>query len=408
MIARGSSILEGYGDLHFAWMDYGPDGTRQGGARDDSRLTFDQTRFTLELEAEFPYDVEFAGELEFEHGGTGAATDLEYEEAGEFENEVEQGGEAFVEELWLGKEFADGAVRVRAGRFYVAVGLLSELYKPTQYLAATRPESEQVVIPGLWNEMGADVRARLGILELTGQVVNGLDSTGFSSQFWVASGHQGRFEVMRASDLAGVIRADLRPLHGLKFGLSSYYGGTTRNRPKPDMALKCAGSDGADPREVAPCGYVSAPLFLVDAHLKLDLEPVRARAMAMWGHLANADLISQKNRNLSNQLHVLRSDVAEQAVASWAEVGVNVARVVGLGPQHRLEPHVRVEYYDTMFATRDSLFDNPRFEKYLLTGGLGYTLEDSVTAKLDWTHRWFGSSDLNSENLVQFALGFVY
>jgi hypothetical protein len=398
--------LEGYGELQFSWLDFGPNQNREGGSRDDSRLVFEQTRFVLELEGEMPYEIEFGAEIEFEHGGTGAALELEYEEFGEYEQEVEKGGEVVVEELYLAKSFADDAFWVRAGRFYVAMGLLSELYEPTEYLAAGRPESEQTVIPGVWDELGLEVGSQLGPVEITAQVVNGLDSTGFSSQFWVASGHQRRFELVRATDLAGVGRVDVTPLDGVMVGVSAYYGGTSRNRPKPDFAEQCP--DGDLQREVAPCGYVSAPLLLVDAHAAIERGPVRARAMALWGKLEKADVISEKNRNLSNNLDVLRTPVAEQAFASWAELGVDIADFTALNPRHRIEPYVRYEYYDTMFDTREDLFDNPRFEKTLYAAGIGYALDEAVTAKLDWTHRSFGSDRLNSENRVRLGLGFVY
>jgi hypothetical protein len=398
----------GYGELHFSWLDYGPDPTRQGGSRADSRLVFDQTRFVVELEGEFPYDIEFEAEVEFEHGGTGAAREIEYEEFGEFETEIGKGGEVLVEELYLAKSFADGAIRVRAGRFYVAVGLLPEFHEPTDYLASARPESAETVLPGVWDEMGADVRARLGIFELTAQVVNGLDSTGFSSQFWVSSGHQASFELVRATDLAGVLRVDATPIDGLLLGASAYYGGTSRNRPSADLAQQCADGSTSDEREVAPCGYVDAALLIVDAHAAVDLAPVRARAAVVWGHLENADVISEKNRTLSNHLGVLRSEVAEQAVAAWAEVGVDVADFTTLSAHHRIEPFVRAEYYDTMFNRPEGSFDNPRFETYLLSAGVGYALRESITAKLDWTHRRHGTDALATENSARLGLGFVF
>src|SRR5690606_32195889 len=125
--------------------------------------------------------------------------------------------------------------------------------------------------------------------------------TAFSSQRWVAGGHQRRFELVRATDLAAVLRADVTRFEGLVFGASGYYGDTTRNRPKPDLVKAC---EEANEREVAPCGYVSAPLLLLDAHLSLDRGPWRAKALVMWGYLQNADDVSARNARLSNLLNV--------------------------------------------------------------------------------------------------------
>jgi hypothetical protein len=396
--------LGGYGDLQFAFHDFGPNQNREGGAQRDRRLVFDAARFVLKLEGEIPYDVEFEAEIEFEHGGTGAAMELEYEEFGEFEQEVEKGGEVVLEELYVRKIFAE-RYSITLGRFYVAMGLLSRYYRPVDYLAATRSEAETTVIPAVWDELGLQLQARWPGLRTTLQVVNGLDSTGFSSQRWIASGHQTRFELVRATDLAVVGRVDVTPAGDLEAGDAAYYGGTSRNRPKPDLVRECARDD---PDAVAPCGYVSAPLALLDVHAQVRSGPVRASTLVLWGHLGNAGAVSSRNERLSNALNVMRTPVADEALAVWGELGVDVAPWLYLDGAHRLEPFARIDYYDTMFGTRDGLFDNPRFERLVLTGGVSYTLLQALALKLDASHRRFGSSSLSSENTVRLAAGFVY
>ena len=406
--ARSSGFhleLSGYADVQFAWYDHGPNQNRTGGAQSDSRLTFDTTRFVAELEGELPaHGVEFTAELEIEHGGAGAALELEYEEFGEFETEVEKGGEVNLEELYLQKAFGE-RFSLRAGRFYVAVGLLSGFHRPTDYLGTARSEAETTVIPAVWDEIGLQARLKLQWGVATAQVVNGLDSTGFSSQRWVALGHQGRFELVRATDLAFVGRLDVTAVPGLVAGASAYYGGTSRNRPKPDLVKTC---EDADPNVTAPCGYVQAPLLILDAHATLRAGPVRASALVLWGHLGNAEDVSARNDRLSNALGVLRTPVADNALAVFGEVGVDVASPLGLDRSHRLEPFLRVDWYDTMFRPRSELFDNPRFERLVVTAGLAYTLEERVFAKLDAGHRRLGSDDFRSENTVRLSTGFVY
>ncbi|MCC6999971.1 MAG: hypothetical protein IT370_35560 [Deltaproteobacteria bacterium] len=390
--------------MQFAFHDFGPNQNREGGAQRDARLVFDATRFVLKLEGEMPYDLEFESEIEFEHGGTAVAQELDYEEFGEFEQEVEKGGEVLVEELYLKKTFAE-RYSLGLGRFYVAVGLLSEDYRPTDYLGTTRSEAETTVIPAVWNEMGLQFQARLRRLRLTAQVVNGLDSSGFSSQRWIASGQQRRFELVRATDLAVVGRVDITPTDGVLVGVSSYFGGTSRNRPKPDLVRDCVGGDA---QVVAPCGYRDAAVLLLDAHSHFRWGPLRGSALVLWGHLQNADDISSRNERLSNALNVLRTPVADQALALWAELGLDVAPWLRLAPAHRLEPFVRLDHYDTMFGVRDGLFDNPRFERWVVTGGVAYGLLDALVLKLDASHRWFGAAALRPENSVRFSAGFVY
>ncbi|MCA9678696.1 MAG: hypothetical protein H6709_12930 [Kofleriaceae bacterium] len=393
-----------YGELHAGFYAYGLDQNRAGGSRRDRRVELDTTRLALEVEARFADDLEVEFEIEFEHGGTGAAYELEYEEFGEFEQEVERGGEAIVEELYLRKVLG-GRFAVSVGRFYVAVGQLSRYYRPTAYLAATRAEAETTVIPQVWDELGAQLEAFLGRVKVTAQVVNGLDSTGFSSQFWVSRGHQGRFESIRASDPAGVLRVDVQPRAGVEVGAAGYVGGTSRNRPKADLVPTCA--DGDDD-VVAPCGYVAAPVVIADVHAALQLGPVRAQGTALYGWLGNANAVSARNDRLSNDLQVLRSPVSDQALAIWGEAGWDVAPALGLAAAHRLEPFVRLEHYDTMFRPRAELFDNPRFARTVATAGLSYQAHGGVFAKVDASHRRFGSSELRPENALHVATGFVF
>ncbi|MBZ0271729.1 hypothetical protein K8I61_06810 [bacterium] len=399
--------FHGYGEIHFSYMDFGPNQNREGGAQKDERLVFDQTRFVFEIEGEIEEaDIEFEAEIEFEHGGTGAAMELEYEEFGEYESEVEKGGEVVVEELFVKKEFFDAAW-LKAGRFYVAMGLLSDFHLPNQFLATRRAEAESTILPATWDEMGAEGGGRYRWITLTGQVVNGLDSTGFSSQRWVASGHQTRFEEVRATDLAYVGRLDIRPLDDARLlvGGSVYYGGTSRNRSKPDLVKRC---DAANDDEVAPCGYVEAPVTIVDGHLRFDFWNVRGQAAYILGRLEKADEISERNARLSNALDVRRTPVADEARAAWFEIGVDVMPYLGASDRHALEPFFHYDTYDTMAATDEAFFDNPRFEREVFTAGLSYLYRDAVFVKADGALRTFGSDELREERTATLATGFVF
>ena len=382
----------GYADILFSWYGYGPDQTRPGGSGSDNRLEFDLTRFVLELEGEMYAGLGFEAEIEFEHGGTGSTFEIEYEEFGEYEQETEKGGEVYVEELYLYKKFGDWG-KLKAGRFYLAFGLMSFLSKPTDYLAARRPESETMVLPAVWDEMGASFQYyATDSLNLTFQVVNGLDSTGFGSLNWIRGGHQGKFETIKATGLAMVGRIDYKFLdYGLLIGTSAYYGfDTSANRPKDDLP------------------DVDAPILLLDAHAIFNYGRWRGSGLFVWGHLWDAAEVSERNARLSNNLDVPRTAVSDNAISAWAELGYNINTYVGLDHLHRLEPFFRIDYYDTMYDPRNDLFDNPRYERTVLTGGLSYTFANAVFVKLDYGYRMISASDLNNESTVDLAFGWVY
>lgn len=394
----------GYGELGAALHAFGADPTGPTGARRDLRLELDATRFVAALQATTASGWELEAELEIEHGGTGAARELDHDEFGEIETEVEQGGEVILEELYLEKTLG-GRFQVKAGRFYVALGHLASRFRPTDYLAATRSEVETALLPGQWDELGVSLTAHLGRTRVTAQVVNGLDSTGFSSAGWIAPGHQGAFETIRATDLAGVLRVDVAAAPGVELGAAGYLGGTSRNRPTPDLIADCPGGDTAT---VAPCGYLDAPLVVAEAHAAVATGPWRGQALAVWGHLGNSAAITDRNRRLSNDLGVARTPVASQAYGVSVEAGVDVAPTAGLGPRYQLAPFARVERYDTMFRTAAGVFDNPRYLRTVGTAGVALTIERAITVKLDVAHRRFGATELRPETTVHAGLGFVY
>jgi len=98
----------------------------------------DDYLLTLVVEAEdavimlgydFGHGWSIGTEIEFEHGGTEVATEMEAEEAGEFEQEVERGGEVALEQFWVQKSFAK-ALNIRAGHIVVPVGMTNNGHTP--------------------------------------------------------------------------------------------------------------------------------------------------------------------------------------------------------------------------------------------------------------------------------------
>src|SRR5690606_24229209 len=145
------------------------------GAPEDSRTIVDIPRVVFELEYAFTPEWVLTAELEIEHAGTGGAMELEYEEFGEYEQEIESGGEVVLEEIHLTKEFSD-KLSIRAGRMILPVGLTNRDHDPDEFFTAIRPEGESQIIPVAWNEIGLAAFGTIGPVEWQGMIVNGLDA----------------------------------------------------------------------------------------------------------------------------------------------------------------------------------------------------------------------------------------
>ncbi|RYZ58419.1 MAG: hypothetical protein EOP07_07110 [Proteobacteria bacterium] len=398
--------VSGYGELVATYFDYGPNQKASSrGSKRDQRVLLDTRRFSLEVEGELPRGFMFEAELEVEHGGTGSAVELEYEEAGEYENEIEKGGEVVFEKLFLEKAF--DAHRFRIGRFPVAIGMLPNSHEPLDYLGAVRAESESHIIPDAWSEMGLDYRLKTANNSFQFQLINGLDSSGFSSQDFIVGGYQTRFDEVKATDPAGVMRWSTRYIPGLETGLSVYYGDTSRNRPQADLTKKCSkGSNSNTANSVAPCDYVKTPITIISWHAKGEWDRIIAQASAVSGHIENASDINNRNASISTKyVGVLRSPVAERAYSAWAEAGYAFD---GFDELDRIIPFARYETYDTVFKRAPGQVDQDRLARRVWSIGADYLFAKSVVFKLDTARRSFGSKDLRVENEVRFNTSFLF
>ncbi len=376
---KEKGYLKGYGIVNYYSFDWETDPNR--------RNAFDAERLNLYLGYHFNDKIEFKSEIEFEHGGTGATMEFDLlEEFGEFEQEIEAGGEVILEQINILFKINDW-LNIRLGKFRFYMGLASKLDDPTEYFTTHRSEVENTILPLGWYEHGIEVSGDLGKKwSYKLYLINGLDATGFSSANWVRRGYQKRFETVNANDLAFAGRLDYKFAPNSEIGVSAYFGNSTGNRPKEDTQIR-------------------GQIGVYDFHFMWDKKPWRARAYAMFGSLSNSEAISGLNRNLSNNLNVKRTPIGESAVGTFGEIAYNF---MPLFKETNQEFYVfgRYEYYDSMFSTQGEIFDNPRWERSVLTGGINYYPHPQIVLKAQYSNRVLGSDE--TENTFSTGIGFKF
>lgn len=375
--------LKGYGTINYFNFDWDTDPVR--------RAAIDLERLVLYPAYQLNDKVSFNAEIEFEHGGTGVTMEFDkFEEFGEFELEVEKGGEVLLEQLNV--SFAiTRAFNVRAGRFKMPFGLASVHDEPTEYFTTLRSEIEANIVPTNWYEVGLQLYGALDKQSrLTYQLslVNGLDATGFSSSNWIVRGHQLRFETINAENLALALRLDYHYADDSFIGISGYVGDSADNRPKPDVK-------------------VNATVAVFDVHGAYANNGIKAEAVFLFGALENSERISEANRNLSNLLNVKRTPVGRTALGYYVTLGYNLLAGKA-NPDQQLYAFVRYGYYDTMASVEGEIFNNPRWERKVYTAGINYRIYKQVVIKSEYNHRKLGTSDLNVENTFSLGLGFEF
>ena len=387
--------VSGYGVInysHFEW-DLDP----------DRRAAIDVERFVIAPKYRINDTIRLESELEFEHGGTGSTMEFDkFEEFGEFETEIEKGGEVIVEKLAVVFSFWR-FLNFRVGHIIVPVGLVAKRHRPQHYFTTTRPEAETHLIPTIWHETGVELFGSLGALKYQAQIVNGLDSTGFSSRHWIVRGHQLRFETINAEAPAFVGRLDYALDENVTLGISGYYGDTAANRPKPDVDF-------------------DAHVGIVSLHGFYEVNAVKVRGLLLLGALQNADRLSKVNRTLSNNLNVKRTPIGSAALGGYIEAGYDILSLFRKPPNSNAKhqdsknrpPHkvlnvfARYDYYDTMASVEGIIFDNPRWERSTWTFGINYHVHPQLVFKSHYSLRRLATKDQNRENTFALGLGFQY
>lgn len=395
----GGWTFGGYGDFVATTKFFGPDPNKDYDPGTYRQTDVDLSRIVFLASYDFTPWLSFRTEVEFEHGGTGAAMEVEWDEFGEIEQEIEKGGEIVIEQALLEARFGKDyglpvdVIGVRLGHLLVPVGMISYYHFPTMFGATRRAESEEALIPSTWHETGAELFLRHRGFSLQLQGITGLDSTGFSSARWIAGGTQRAFEVVRANDWAFAARAEYSGFRGLLVGGSFYTTNTTGNRPKRDI-------EDADARAT-----------LGDLHLRYQNGAFRLSGEGLIGSLTNADLITRRNASLSAALGAPKTPVASAAYSCFLETSLNVLALVAPAHRHRVDVFLRYEGYDTMWKPPEegSGFDNPLYQRQVVTTGLNYFPHPRVVLKGEYVSRWINKDDnwARQQHEVNVGLGFA-
>lgn len=327
----------------------------------------------------------FGSEIEFEHGGLEVATEIEAEETGEYENEVESGGEVALEQFWINKKWSD-ALNLKMGHIIVPVGQTNKYHMPNEYFGVYRPEGESTILPCAWHESGFSLWGTIKDWSYEVMLIAGLDSDRFSSGDWVASGSGSPYEFKIATNYAGAFRIDNNSIKNLTISLSGYYGHSASNSLKSMY--------GSDVKGAIAIGAIDAVY---------RSNRIVARANFDYGTLSDAYEITYGNNNVLNSSPSPRQDVASAAIAYGGEAGYNV--LYGLSKGQKLFVFGRYEYYDSMYKTDLGTNDKTYYSRTCLSAGINYSPISEVTLKAEYQSRRLPSI-YNNENTI--LIGVTY
>ncbi|MBR0273575.1 MAG: hypothetical protein IJQ59_05725, partial [Bacteroidaceae bacterium] len=327
----------GYGEILASFMNYGTsrfNGTTTGNTI-ERRNSISIPRFVIAGDYRFNKHWNLGAEIEFEAGGVGVETEMEASENGEYETEMEVGGEVALEQFHLTYTY-NRAFNVRVGHMVLPVGLTNAHHEPILFFGTARPEGETTILPSTWHETGLSIFGSVGRgysrLSYEAYVTTGLNADGFGRDHWVADGKQGLFETDNFTSPAYTARLEYEGVPGLRLGATYYFcNDVTANTDKRYKYSSVGRSS----------------LHIVTADAQYVNKYVTARANIIWGQLQNARLISSVNlSNTSNYHHGAMHRVAKNALAYGAEVGLNLKSLIPCKRMPALYPFARYEYFN--------------------------------------------------------------
>ena len=391
--AKGNRLsVGGYGEVAYSRHFYSDNIYRYSNPTkykdDPSNGRFDIPHAVIYLGYDFGKGWTFGTEIEFEHTGTGSAIELETDEGGEYEHEIEKGGEVELEQFWLQKSFAPWA-NLRMGHIIVPVGLNNAHHEPLNFFTVYRPEGENTILPSTWHDTGVSFWGRYGDWRYELQVTAGLNALMFSRDNWVKNGVKSAFEFKPANKYGFSARVDNYTIPGLRMAVSTYYGRAMHNTSPNEMEGEGKTYD-----------KVSGNVWIGSFDFTFKRFNWIVRGQADYGTLSDAaEVSSAKSRQPKNSPYNT-TPVGKAATAIGVEAGYDVfSQIAKLrADNQKLYVFGRYEYYDSYIKESSQ----PKYdytERQRIAFGVNYYPIPQIAIKAEYSNRIFKDKYNNEPSL---------
>ena len=361
---------------------------------DPSNGQFDIPHAVVYLGYNFGKGWSMGTEIEFEHTGTGVSKEIEADEGGEYENEVEKGGEVELEQFWLQKTFSRAA-NVRVGHIVVPVGLNNAHHEPLHFFTVYRPEGENTLLPSTWHDTGISFFGRSGQFRYELQVVAGLDAFRFSRDKWAHNAAGSAYEFKPANKYGVAARVDNYTVPGLRMAVSGYFGRAMHNTYPNERE-----GEGKTYDKTKGNVMIGAFDFTYDRHNWV------VRGNVDYGTLSDAATISKLKINTPGASPYDHSYVGKAAIACGMEAGYDLfSQVPRLrADEQRFYVFGRYEYYNS-YIKEDSEPTYDYTARHRMAVGVNYFPVKQIAVKAEFSKR-FLKSGYNNEPSV--SIGVAY
>ncbi len=384
----------GYGEVAYSRNFYSDAGNRYSNASTYKNAPkhgrFDIPHAVIYLGYDFGKGWTLGTEIEFEHGGSGQSIEYEAEEAIEYEQETEKGGEVELEQFWLNKRFANWA-NIKAGHIVVPVGLTNAYHEPLNFFTVYRPEGENTILPCTWHQTGLSFWGKSGKFRYEAQFLAGLNAFRFTRSNWIQKGANSPYEFEVANKYAFSARVDNYSVPGLRIGLSGYYGKAVGNTTPNDVNYT----------NIKGNVYVGAFDFTFNKY------NWKVRGNVDYGYVSDATAISSLvypgTANVKPNASGSSKYFGSNAIATMIEAGYDVFSQISClkAANQKLYVFGHFEYYDSSIHNATAKWT----ERKIVAAGINYFPLPQICVKAEYNNRIL-KSDYNNEPAVNIGIAY--
>ena len=318
---------------------------------------FDMRAIEAEYEVQLNPNNKFEFEVEYEHGGVGASVEYDnFDEFGEFETEVEKGGEVMVSEAFLLKKVTP-QTELYIGKSPVNITLNNAMNSPLLYSANKPSQLEARILPQEWSEMGIQSKTRLGDFSIYAGIVSGLNSEFFRKEVWVGGGYQKQFETINANSLAYSVGLEWGDVVWGR-GISAHYytGDTQKNRYK--------------------LGKLTVPSKVEITTLLAQwkfFDRIGVVTQHVRGTLENSEMIAVANTTLPGIVKPKNASIGSEAELQMYQLNYDATETLNVFYQY--------EHVNTFKGVEGSITADPRYNVIHQGGGFAYKMDEITHIK---------------------------
>ncbi len=306
------------------------------------------------------------------------------------EIEVEHVNQIAIEQAFINYKF-NSLINLKAGVILIPMGYVNEFHEPTLFNGVERPAVDKYIIPTTWSELGVGFHGLVKKASIKYQIfaVNGFKGYDGTAKFTGSTGIRGGRQkasnaIVRTPSFTG--KVVYYGIKGLKLGVSGYYGkteSTLYNGINRDNLVAVAEADSS-----------SVGIAMASFNIDYQWKNIGFRGEGILSSLSNTDQYNE----------FTGMDLGKEIMGYYGEVYYSISLKKGYP---KFIPFVRYENYNTHFKVSNNTARQTKYNREVLTSGLGFQLTPGTIFKADF--QWLKTeAQLRPTNMFNIGFGFWF